>query len=366
MKKQIAIEIDGSTWNSGIPSAISKLPKKWSFDLGLALAHLALRSRPPGIHGFDLSDTWAILRYGYAFTTGLKFILRPEWIDTDPHQKTILSDDFGVGLTTYLLADKLGAVNFYDCKHFMKYFPNFLSTVNKGKKNGEFKTPDFIFTDGRGQLSLVECKGTQSSHYQLGKAMSRGLDQKSNVASGTRKLKHSLVMGAFIPQYNSKQYAKIQIIDPSWDDYSRFLVELKATELSKAMVMYDLAKDMSLLNMPLLSRQFSSKTVTEPIQTTSKIRNEIENSINRPTEFKQSFKLDTQGVEDTPRSISVEVEDNGGIRERVSSILDANINEFVDTEITLRSNRKWSSTVENGTSMLTSPTGLSIKIIIED
>ena len=366
MNKQIKVEFDASTWTSGPPSSITKLPKTWNFDLGLALAHLALRTRPPGIHGFDLSDTWAILRYGYAFIPGLDFRLRSEWIDTDPHQKTILSDDLGVGLTTYFLADKLNAIDFYDCRYFMKYFPGTLGVVGKGKKNGEFKTPDFIFTDGRGQLSMVECKGTQSSVYQLDQAMKRGLTQKNNVTSGARKLKHSLVMGVFLPQFNSKENSMLRIIDPSWDEFSNFLLNIETRDLRRGMAKYDLARDMSLLSLPVAARRFSSVTPVEDVEDSTRFSQEINRSLNTDDTIGRQLTLEIQGDEGLLRNISVKVRDGGGIRERLLSMRDSDIDEIVDFQINQRRNRSWKTEVQDGKSKLTSPTGLSVEVTFDE
>ena len=68
---------------------------------------MAICTSPPAITGFSLADLWAWLRYRPAFESGIVLRLRPEWKDIDAHQKTILCDDLGMGLSIELLVSPL-------------------------------------------------------------------------------------------------------------------------------------------------------------------------------------------------------------------------------------------------------------------
>jgi hypothetical protein len=96
--RNIKVSVNKSSWpNATPPSDIMNLPSIWQADVGIALLNTALWTRPPRYTGFDLADFWAWLRYMRAFADTPDLRLRQEWQDLDPHQKTILSDEVGVG-----------------------------------------------------------------------------------------------------------------------------------------------------------------------------------------------------------------------------------------------------------------------------
>ena len=176
MRKKLTISIDTRSWpKSKVPVKLKKLAGPWVFDLRYALLHTALRTRPPSLNGFDLNNTWAWLRYGHAFTKGRNLRLRREWSDIDPHQKTVLSDELGMGLTTYLLAQKLKFAEFHDTLHFIRSVAPGSLLLKKIAKNGAAKSPDFVGIDKAGNISLIECKGTQSSCRALESALKTGI-----------------------------------------------------------------------------------------------------------------------------------------------------------------------------------------------
>lgn len=133
----------------------------------LDLIHTALWTRPPVSSGIHLSDFWAWLRYYPAISehhTELR--LCEEWTDIDPHQKTILSDELGVGFTTYFLAEKLGCIGFMDTSYLQKRFKNHFSSKSKSRR-GSSKSPDYVSIDSSRSLYILECKGTQTSRSAL-------------------------------------------------------------------------------------------------------------------------------------------------------------------------------------------------------
>ena len=126
-----------------------------------------------------------------------------EWEDIDPHQKTILSDEFGVGFTTYLLCEKLGCIGFADTLYIQKH-PDLARyfSVRSSKKIGRQKSPDYIAIDDRHDIYVIECKGTQSSYSTLKTSIKKGQEQKNSIALAPSSVKHSLVAGLFVPKYS--------------------------------------------------------------------------------------------------------------------------------------------------------------------
>jgi hypothetical protein len=187
--KDVHIEIDAGSWTAAgktVPSQLTGISTPRKMSVGIALLHTALRTRPPQSTGMSLADYWAWLRYGPAISDSSDLRLRSEWSEIDPHQKTVLSDDLGMGFTTYLLARTLKFKSFADTLHFVNVTnPGNYKFLNVSK-NGKHKTPDFVAFDSAGNTSnvnVVECKGTQSSRKALHKAIEDGVPQKRNLVS---------------------------------------------------------------------------------------------------------------------------------------------------------------------------------------
>ena len=231
--KNIAVIVDSNSWNPGVPPApLVAAQTSGQFDLNLtgALIFIAICTRPPTRLGFTLSDCWAWLRYFPAFVSGSDLRLCKAWSDIDPHQKTVSSDDFGVGITTWFLHNTLDFQVYSDTSYVMKVLEPGMWTSKKIAKRGPSKSPDYIAKDSSGNLSILECKGTQTSIGELYKAVSRGLEQKTSVSpAGKQKVLHKLVAGAFVPQFNSREQGTILISDPDWreieDEFSRHSID---------------------------------------------------------------------------------------------------------------------------------------------
>src|SRR5947209_4054910 len=269
--KHVNIEVDSASWKppASVPSGLSALhgtSKKMS--LGIALIHTALRTRPPISTGIHLADYWDWMRYGPAIDSDPYLGLRKEWDDVDPHQKTVLSDDLGMGFTTYLLSRALKLKSFADTLHFVNVaYPGKYSFVSKNK-NGRYKSPDFIAMDSSGNsdsISVVECKGTQSTMRQLEKAMSDGVAQKNNVSpapGSSSKINHKLVAGLFIPS-RARGSAVIRICDPDYGELSEIFEAIPAERLEPAVVQIDLAKSFTLMGLHSIARTLATTNTAE-------------------------------------------------------------------------------------------------------
>jgi hypothetical protein len=84
------------------------------------LNHLVLLSTPPQIEGFELGG-WATARYLPALTMGPLLQLRAEWNNLDQHQKTLLSDDFGMAVPTHLLMSALNLRSIAPTNYLLKH-----------------------------------------------------------------------------------------------------------------------------------------------------------------------------------------------------------------------------------------------------
>lgn len=255
--KTIEIRVDQHSWpSSKVPSDISGLPKFWQANIFFAMLHTAIWTRPPTYTGLHLNDFWAWLRYGRAISTnhsGLR--LREEFEELDAHQKTILSDDFGIGFTTYFLVDNLGFTGFANTLHILKLFPE-LFKINQRPKRGPGKTPDFLASDKFGNINILECKGTQSSRKYLGTSTAAGIAQKKNLGS-LRLINHCLVAGLFVPKFSDPNDALLLLKDPPPDVLEGF-DEIPPNDLKTSISQISLAKHFSLMGLTTTANALSS------------------------------------------------------------------------------------------------------------
>lgn len=287
---------DPSSWPSGmVPADISRMVGQWKPNLLVALIHTALWTRPPLSHGIHLSDFWAWLRYHRAIAkNNPELHLCEEWGDIDPHQKTILSDELGVGFTTYLLSEKLGCIGFVDTLYLQKRLSSHFPTSSR-KKNGRSKSPDYISIDDNNKLYILECKGTQTSRAALKKAIKTGIQQKKSVSlSNPSIVEHSIVAGLFIPQWgNKKEHPCIMISDPTWQDVETMLSESIPTSRSVAILQILLAKHFSLIGLSDIARALTETDARE-FEFSESMQGLIERWLNIPTADGMRTLVDTE------------------------------------------------------------------------
>jgi hypothetical protein len=138
-------------------------------------------------------------------------------------------------------------------------------------RRGPNKSPDYIAEDSKGNFSVLECKGTQSTRKELLAAMERGVPQKANVrAIGTTQLEHSLVAGLFIPQFENSDSATIVIGDPEWEELRGRLSHFSRDEIGRAISQVAHSKELALLELPntantLVRAQDSEETITRAV-----------------------------------------------------------------------------------------------------
>jgi hypothetical protein len=276
LNKRVDIEVLVDTWKAPTapPAALTVAAQATplSIDVLCALAFTALWTRPPIRYGFSLSDCWAWLRYFPAIALTQDLRLCDAWTTLDPHHKTVLSGDFGVGFTTWFLNRTLGFVKYSDTLWVVNALSPGAFRLASSARRGPQKSPDYIAEDRNGNFSVIECKGGQSSRKELLAAMERGVPQKANVqAIGATQLQHSLVAGLFIPQFDNTDSAAIVIADPEWDEFKERLSHFSREEIGRAVSQVAHAKELAMLELPntantLVRAQGSDETVGRAIR----------------------------------------------------------------------------------------------------
>ncbi|WP_147470123.1 hypothetical protein [Corallococcus sp. AB049A] len=215
VSRHLLINVDVGSWGrKPIPPKIMALHnQRYSIDMREVLALVALLTAPPIALGFELDNSWACARYLPALDKGPFLRLRPEWTELDPHQKTVLSDDFGMGLTTLLLFEALDTIYFANTQYLVKTLNTPAFSLKPSQKSGQRKSPDFVAVDTTGRAHIIECKGTQTPST-LYKLLNNGIPQKQNMRVGPPyTLGQSIVAGVYIPQHGGGK-PLCRIIDP--------------------------------------------------------------------------------------------------------------------------------------------------------
>ena len=230
MRRTLQIEIDQSTWPTppaqpAFPAAFAGGSGPYSLDILGMLLHIGRLTTPSHPSGVSLSEFWAYIRYLHAVSTEADLRLTTSFANLDSHQKTILSDDFGMGAPACWLAERLAITKFVDGRDFInRYAAAVGATADKPKKRGPGKSPDFVGRDVNGVWHVLECKGTQSGRSsrkkqlgQAGASPTGAIAQKRTInfpsAYTGQRLASGLVIGV-----SGGAASSLKIIDPPGDE----------------------------------------------------------------------------------------------------------------------------------------------------
>ncbi|WP_199170500.1 hypothetical protein [Caulobacter sp. FWC2] len=167
MDRDLHVEVDGGSWpNPGpphFPATFTAGASVESVNLPSILLTIGLLTTPSHATGVSLSEFWAWVRYLHAIADTQDMRLTRSFWDLDAHQKTILSDDFGMGVPVNWLMGRLPIETVCDGRYFIERVAATTGAVAvKTAKRGPNKSPDFVFQDTAGTWHVMECKGTQS------------------------------------------------------------------------------------------------------------------------------------------------------------------------------------------------------------
>jgi hypothetical protein len=259
--KKVKIEVNTATWLSKpAPTCLTSLVGIADIDILEVLSHIAFRTSPPISYGFALGDLWAWFRYLPAISSDNNLRLRPEWDTLDSHQKTILSDDWGMGFSSSILTKSLDLVAVCPTNFLVERIPSI--SLGSSGKSGPKKSPDFIGIDKKCKLHIFECKGTQLKRKKLDEQLASGVPQKRNVKAPSGLIEESLVSGIFVPQYPSTEDAVFVIQDPEFEmDLNKCVDE----EIFRTIILGEVASSVHLLGYPKLANRIAKDEDIEKV-----------------------------------------------------------------------------------------------------
>lgn len=226
MNRSLIVDIDKSSWpkagkQPAFPAAFHDGAATHQINIPAMLLMIGYLTTPIASTGVSLSEFWAWVRYLAAIANDTDLRLTRSFSDLDAHQKTILSDDLGMGVPILWLQSKLSLGPVIDGRYFMQRVAASVSaTQRRTAKRGPNKTPDFIARDLAGIWHVVECKGTQSgigySKKQLGKpgtTPTGGIAQKRSIIFPANYTGQRLVTGLSIGVEQGER-SRLTIVDP--------------------------------------------------------------------------------------------------------------------------------------------------------
>lgn len=260
MRREIEVTVDPTHFPHGvIPAAWGMVAGTYRVSVSFALVLTALCTRSPMFPpGLQMADFWAWLRYRRAIDRGPGLRLNRLWDDVDPHQKTILSDECGVGFVTSVLASRAGYRRFIDTNYVVRGGHPVTVALGRRRRRGPRKSPDYIAEDSNGEFIALECKGTQTNRDSLVNSMARGIPQKQNATAHSPALSMGVVGGLFIPGFENHENALVHFQDPPLDKFDRALAAMTADELRISMRRGFLSTQLFLAGAPIAASEIAS------------------------------------------------------------------------------------------------------------
>ncbi|WP_422431930.1 MULTISPECIES: hypothetical protein [Gammaproteobacteria] len=224
MYREIDVDVDANSWPGvgkipSFPSTFTAGTKTFDLNINSMLLMIGYLTTPISVTGVSLAEFWAWVRYLAAITPhDADLRLTKSYADLDAHQKTILSDDFGMGVPMVWLMKHLPLVDIVDGRYFLqRYGANHGAYQHRTAKRGPNKTPDFVIRDLNGDWHIIECKGTQSGEVFRDRQIDSGISQKLSIKFPHTHTGQRLVSGLSIGIEDGNP-SHLKVIDPSPQD----------------------------------------------------------------------------------------------------------------------------------------------------
>ena len=232
LQKQQQRQQQGYTIPPKYPSRVPQLPMQVEVE-PVALLHAIGRITTPMVPKLaDLSATWALYRYIWAFAPQATCLCLSEHAkNIDFHQKGLLSDEIGVGVAYWLMSEHFGAKPGTDVDIALRH-PQLAAAMDIPRIRRMSKSmPDYIFPLPDGEYAVVECKGSQSGSTTSMDQIRRGLEQVPSITFANGQTAQEFVVATLL----SKTQTTVYVVDPpadsmDWSKYETGRSESKSSE----------------------------------------------------------------------------------------------------------------------------------------
>jgi len=257
--RSIEVDLDKSTWGSKpVPTWLSGGTGIQQIDLLAALFLLGNITMPNILSIASPARFWAWLRYYLAPADQQELQIIIPFAELDPHQKGILSDDFGVAISTHWLCSQLGGFRqIVDGRKFVQQFPGlYAGKISSGAKVGATKTPDFVIEGLDGKWHVLECKGTQSGRASRDNFLKRAIQQKSMIDIIGNMCGQRLAAGLSITTVGQRERTHLKVVDPAPEPILS-LGEKDRERVTRAAKRLSIARSMAIIGMTEAASELS-------------------------------------------------------------------------------------------------------------
>lgn len=203
------------TKNPTVVASIQAQPR-WTLRAISLLHKIGTLTTPAWLNLSQLSASWATRRYFWAIPDGAggpqEFRLSEDARRLDFHQKTLLSDEFGIGMAGLVMEQLFNAPFFVDVSVALDD-PAVYQNVRQA---GEAQ-PDYLMwgEDPQSTYFVVECKGCQTTSSESMNQLRRGLEQVPSLVFGTGG---RAVMTLVVATNLGEDRTTVFVLDPPGND----------------------------------------------------------------------------------------------------------------------------------------------------
>lgn len=162
-----------------------------------------------------LSASWATRRYFWCIhdhvtpTRAMHFKLSTDARRMERHQKTLLSDEFGVGFAGLLMEQLFGASKTVDIQFALADPGQYFDVTRRPSS----RMPDYLMWVPNGPVYIVECKGCQTSRSAVINQLRRGMEQVPTI-----EIPNTLTPQLVIATHLRKSGTTVYVLDPPSND----------------------------------------------------------------------------------------------------------------------------------------------------
>ncbi|HEV2802781.1 MAG TPA: hypothetical protein VGW12_20080 [Pyrinomonadaceae bacterium] len=167
-----------------VPQPFNQFPPQQSVQIRAIdlLRKIGELTTPSTVNLASLSASWATRRYFWAIDDptnqrrGQHFRLSQDARGIERHQKTLLSDEFGMGFAGLLVERLLSTNRFIDMDFALADPQQYFDVQHVGPRR-----PDFLLWGTNTPVYVVECKGSQTNWNCVVSQLRRGMEQLPSI-----------------------------------------------------------------------------------------------------------------------------------------------------------------------------------------
>jgi hypothetical protein len=219
--KTISVEIDRASWKGRyvFPSEFMQIKVRPQIDFASALLWTGVAALVQSVPRWWSAIRWAQTKYAYSLDDTPDLRLHRGMADLEKHHKSVLSDEWGVGVALEWLTNIFGydaichgetAVRQLRRMELLKDYPK------KRKKIGPQKCPDFVAVTSDQRLHIIECKGTTQGRSIIKGAFKTAREQKYSIKfkNDAKFVSQRLSVGLAIANNPSAKGTTLYVEDP--------------------------------------------------------------------------------------------------------------------------------------------------------